>query len=108
MLFNGADPAFRLSLSYIIPATLLTAAFFVFIVGAGVRAQFLPVRAGRESMLGARTVALGPIDSMGGKVFVEGAYWNALSEAPVEEGQGVEIIGFDGLTLIVKPIKAVS
>ena len=52
MLFNRADPAFRLSLGYIIPATLVTAAFFVFVVGAGLRAQFLPVRAGRETMLG--------------------------------------------------------
>ena len=52
MLFNRADPAFRLSLAYIIPATLVTAAFFIFVVGAGLRAQFLPVRAGRETMLG--------------------------------------------------------
>ncbi len=49
MLFNRGDPVFRLSLAYIIPATLVTVAFFVFVVGAGVRAQFLPVRAGRET-----------------------------------------------------------
>ena len=53
MLFNRQDPAFQLSLAYIIPATLVTAAFFFFVVGAGVRAQFLPVRAGRETLLGA-------------------------------------------------------
>src|SRR5207245_2411217 len=51
MLFNRADPAFRLSLAYIIPATLVTAAFFIFVVSAGVRAQFLPVRSGKEAML---------------------------------------------------------
>ena len=33
MLFNRADPLFRLSLSYIIPATLVTAAFFIFVIG---------------------------------------------------------------------------
>src|SRR5256714_4372170 len=32
MLFNRADPLFRLSLGYIIPATLITALFFVFVV----------------------------------------------------------------------------
>ena len=108
MLFNGADPAFRLSLGYIIPATLLTTAFFVFVVGAGVRAQFLPVRAGKETMLGRRAVALQPIDSSGGKVFVEGEYWNARSELPAEAGREVEIVGIEGLTLRVKPSQTVG
>src|SRR5437588_11508900 len=39
MLFNRGEPGFRLSLAYIVPATLLTAAFFVFVVSAGLRAQ---------------------------------------------------------------------
>src|SRR5437660_6302263 len=46
MLFNRADPLFRLSLSYIIPATLVTALFFVFLIGKGLRAQLLPIKAG--------------------------------------------------------------
>ncbi len=106
MVFNRSDPAFRLSLAYIIPATLLTAAFFIFIVGAGLRAQFLPVRAGKETMLGKTVPALEPIDSNSGKVFVEGEYWNARSDVPVEAGQPVEIVGIDGLTLKVKPKSA--
>jgi membrane-bound serine protease (ClpP class) len=103
MLFNRADPAFRLSLVYIIPATLVTAAFFIFVVGAGLRAQFLPVRAGRETLLGKTVPALARIDACSGKVFVEGEYWNALSEVPIESGHPVEIVGINGLTLKVKP-----
>jgi len=34
---------------------------------------------------------------------VEGAYWNAVSGVPVEEGKPVEIVGVQGLTLQVKP-----
>jgi membrane-bound serine protease (ClpP class) len=105
MLFNRADPAFRLSLAYIIPATLVTAAFFIFVVGAGLRAQTLPVRAGRETMLGATVPAVARIDSSHGKVFVEGEYWNAVSETPIEPGQSAEITGFEGLTLKVRPNK---
>ena len=56
MLFNRAEPGFRLSLAYIIPATAITALFFIFVVGAGLKAQLLPARAGRETMLG-KTVA---------------------------------------------------
>jgi membrane-bound serine protease (ClpP class) len=103
MLFNRADPAFRVSLVYIIPATLVTAAFFIFVVGAGLRAQLLPVRVGREILLGKTVPALARIDAAGGRVFVEGEYWNAVSEVPIEPGHPVEIVAINGLTLTVKP-----
>jgi len=103
MLFNRADPLFRLSLSYIIPATLVTAAFFIFVVGKGLRAQLLPVKAGAEAMVGKTVTTLTPIDSRGGRIFVEGEYWNAVSDTPVAKGQAVEIVAVQGLTLKVKP-----
>jgi membrane-bound serine protease (ClpP class) len=81
----------------------VTAAFFFFIVGAGVRAQFLPVRAGRETLLGKTIPAAARIDAGAGKVFVEGEYWNAVSEVPIESGHPVEIVAINGLTLKVKP-----
>ena len=103
MLFNHAEPGFRLSLSVIIPATLITALFFIFIVSAGLRAQFLPVRAGQETMLGKVVPAQARIDMNGGTVFIEGELWRAVSEVPVEKDQPVEIVGIAGLTLKVKP-----
>lgn len=103
MLFDNAGPAFHLSLGLIIPATLVTAAFFIFVAGAGLKAQKLPVRAGRETMLGRVVPAVARIDSAGGKVFIEGELWNAVSETAIEQGQLAEITGFEGLTLIVKP-----
>jgi membrane-bound serine protease (ClpP class) len=102
MLFER-ESGFRLSLGLIVPATILTAAFFLFVIGAGLRAQRLPVKSGRETMLGKTVNALTAIDSQTGKVFIEGEYWNAISEAPVAPGQLVEIIGIKGLTLQVKP-----
>ena len=102
MLFNRADPAFHLPLPYIIGGTATTALFFLFIVGAGLRAQRLPIRAGRETMLGKITPAAGHIDATGGKVFVEGEWWNAVSNTPIETGQPVEIVSIEGLTLKVK------
>jgi membrane-bound serine protease (ClpP class) len=103
MLFNRADPVFRLSLGYIISATLITAAFFIFVVGAGLRAQRLPVRVGPQLMLGRIVPATARIDNQRGKVFIEGEYWNAISDSPVETGQSVEIVAIDGLTLKVRP-----
>jgi membrane-bound serine protease (ClpP class) len=103
MLFNHAEPGYNLSLRWIIPGTLVTAAFFIFVVGKGIRAQFLPKRAGKETMLGRTVNAQSRIDSAGGRVFIEGEIWNAISETPVEAGQPVEITGIEGLTLKVKP-----
>jgi membrane-bound serine protease (ClpP class) len=102
MLFNRAEPGFRLSIAYIIPATLLTAAFFIFVVGAGLRAQLRPVKAGRETMLGQTVNAFSRIDATAGKVFIEGEYWNAVSDLAIEKGQLVEVVGVEGLTLKVK------
>jgi membrane-bound serine protease (ClpP class) len=102
MLFNRADPLFRLSLSYIIPATLVTAVFFGLVIGKGLRAQLLPVKAGAETMVGKTVTALTPIDSRGGRIFVEGENWNAVSDTPIEKGELVEIAAVQGLTLKVK------
>jgi len=103
MLFDRAEPVFRLSMAYIILATIVTALFFIFMVGAGLRAQRLPVKTGAEAMIG-KTV---PIVSRTGanrvKVFVEGEYWDGVSETAIGTGQSVEIIGIDGLTLKVRP-----
>src|SRR5438067_7475599 len=105
MLFNRADPLFRLSLGYIIPATLITALFFVFVVGKGLRAQLLPVKVGAETMVGKRVTALTPIDSRGGRIFVEGEYWNAVSDTPIGKEDVAEIAAVQGLTLKVQPAK---
>jgi membrane-bound serine protease (ClpP class) len=103
MLFDRSNPAYRLPMSYIVGGTVLTACFFLFVVGAGLRAQRLPVRAGSEAMLGMVAPAAARIDAKGGKIFVEGEWWNAVSETPVEPGQPAEIVAIDGLTLKVKP-----
>jgi len=103
MLFNRADPLFRLSLNYIIPATLVTAAFFIFIIGKGLRAQRLPVKVGAETLIGRTVTALTPVDSRSGRIFVEGEYWNAVSDSPIEKDEQAEIAAVHGLTVKLQP-----
>ena len=67
-------------------------------------AQRLPARAGAETMLGRVVPAVEPIDPAGGKVFIEGEYWNAVSTEAIAAGQAVEIVALNGLTLTVKPM----
>jgi membrane-bound serine protease (ClpP class) len=103
MMFDRAEPMLRIPLAMIIPATVVTAAFFIFVVGAGLRAQFLPTKTGVETLLGRIVPALMPIDTRAGKVFVEGEHWNAVSDVPIQKGAAVEITGINGLTLKVRP-----
>jgi membrane-bound serine protease (ClpP class) len=103
MLFNHAPSGYHLPVSWVISTTLATAAFFVFFVSKGILAQRQPKNAGVETMIGKTVNALSRIDPAGGKVFIEGEHWNAVSETPVEAGQPVEITGIVGLTLKVKP-----
>lgn len=102
MLFDHAGPGFQLSLGYIIPGVLLTAAFFFFVVGAGLRAQMQRTTMGREAMPGKTARTITRVDAQAGRVWFEGEYWWAVSETPVEPDQLVEVLAVQGLTLTVK------
>jgi membrane-bound serine protease (ClpP class) len=54
-------------------------------------------------MLGKTVNALTPIDAKGGKIFIEGEYWNATSDTSVEKGESVRISAVEGLTVKVEP-----
>jgi membrane-bound serine protease (ClpP class) len=103
MLFDRRDPLFRLSLYYIIPSVILTSGFFLLVVGKGLQAQRLPVRVGKETMLGKFVQAITPIDASGGRVFVEGEYWIARSDQSIKQGETVRIVAVEGLTVKVVP-----
>lgn len=103
MLFDRSEPFLRLSLLWLLPATVVTAAFFLFVVGAGVRAQRVPARTGRESLPGRDVRALERIDAKRGRVDLDGETWNAVSVEPIEPGQNAEVVAVSGLTLQVKP-----
>jgi membrane-bound serine protease (ClpP class) len=103
MLFDRSEPYLRLSLAWTLPATVVTALFFIFIVGAGIRAQRQPAQTGAEALAGRTVAAFERIDAAGGRVYFEGEYWSAVSSEPIEAGQAAEIIALEGLTLRVKP-----
>ncbi|MEX2639839.1 MAG: nodulation protein NfeD [Balneolales bacterium] len=106
MLFEDLTPLYQVSLWYLLPATILTALFFGFIVSSGLKAQFGKVaKTGKESLIGKKVEALKRVGPEGGKVFVQGEIWNAFSEETVEKGERCEIIDIKGLTMKVRPVK---
>lgn len=103
LLTERQAPYLRVSLQLAAFIALLTGAFFLFAVGAGIRAQRARARMGSESLIGAEGVArtdLGP----DGMVYVAGEMWTATAEADrITEGERVRVVGIDGLRLRVRP-----
>jgi membrane-bound serine protease (ClpP class) len=104
MLFQDFPEAMELPWAYLVPATLLTVAFFVWVATAGIRAQFGPVRAGVETMIGQRAEVVDVVGPEGGRVFVSGEYWHAVSDEAIPPGESCEIVEVRGLTMAVKPV----
>ncbi len=105
MLFQDLPEEMQISVYWLIPATLLTAGFFAWIVTYGIKSLFAPVRSGLESTIGRTAEVTDAIlPHQPGKVFFGGEYWTAESEHTFNEGDKVEIVEYKGLRVIVKPI----
>jgi membrane-bound serine protease (ClpP class) len=102
LLTQNQAPFLRISLTLILTVTALTAAFFMFAVGAGIRAQTRRVQTGREALVGATGVArcdLAPT----GTVFVQGELWNAeTDDGIIPAGARVRVERLTGLRLRVR------
>lgn len=108
MLFQDLPESMELSWAWLIPATILTTLFFIWIVTEGIRAQFTTSKTGKESMIGKQAEVVENIDNRQGRVFVNGEYWNAVSDQEIKEGENCEIVAIEGLTIKVKPTPDVT
>lgn len=103
LLTERQAPFLRVSLQLALFMAVLTGMFFLFAVGAGVRAQKARSRMGSESLVGAKGVARTDL-SPDGMVYVAGEMWTAKTDAgQISEGQRVEVVSVDGLRLRVRP-----
>jgi len=85
-------------------ATLfIVAAIIILIFAAGFKAQFRRVKTGKEALIGARGVATTDLKPKG-EVRVMSEFWEATAKnTTIAAGQEVEVIGMEGMTLVVKP-----
>ncbi|MCA1831786.1 MAG: nodulation protein NfeD [Actinobacteria bacterium] len=103
-LFDPRVPNAHVSPWVIAPVAIFTGLFFIFAVGAAVRARRLPKRTGREPLLGLDGLVTSILEPKG-VVQVAGERWTAESDgATVPAGTRVRVVGMDGLTLRVEPV----
>ncbi len=103
MLLIDGPPEMRIHLSTALSVSIPFALITMFLVTLVIRARANKAVMGTNTLVDqiaeART-ALTP----SGTVFLQGEYWNAESEAPVEKGGQVRVVSVEGLKLRVSPV----
>jgi membrane-bound serine protease (ClpP class) len=94
----------KLSRWVIISATAVTALFFLFVVGVGLKAQRRKVFSGIGGMVGATGISLDTLDPFG-IVKVQGETWNAQSvSGKISAGEKVVVTDMKNLKLFVEKL----
>lgn len=108
VLFNSpGTPQFqRVSVPLVIGVSIASAALFFSILIFAVRAQKVPIRTGRESLVGKTGIARSDINPHG-SVQLAGELWSAElaeGEPPVSKGERVEVARTAGIRVYVKKV----
>lgn len=94
----------RISRTVIVAATAVSALFFLFVIGFGIKAQRLKVVTGTEALIGDIAEVIDLLDPTG-TVKVQGETWNAESlSGVIGKGQKVRIKEMRNLKLYVEPV----
>ena len=83
-------------------AIILVALIIAVIFYVGVKAQFIRVKTGKEALIGSKGIATTDLKPKG-EVRVMGEFWEAIvKDSEVATGQPIEVVGMDGMLLVVK------
>jgi len=102
ILFDQGDTGYAVSLPLILALALLSAGFFLFVVGAAIKARQRPVVSGREELLQASGEVLDDFADSG-RIRVHGEIWQAVTKVPLRRGEKVRVRSVEGLVLGVEP-----
>jgi membrane-bound serine protease (ClpP class) len=102
MLINTPIPELRPAMSMIITFALCFGFIFLFLTFKVFQAMKRKLETGREGIIGETGVAKTDIDSLQGKVFVHGEWWNAIADGLIPAGSKIQVQAVDNLVLKVK------
>ena len=102
LLFPDRPGAPRGELLTLVAGAITTAVILALLSFRALAVKRLPDRTGAGVLVG-QIVAARTALTPAGKIFVDGAIWEARSSVPVAAGENVEITGLDGLSVLVRP-----
>jgi membrane-bound ClpP family serine protease len=86
-------------------ALFIIAVIVAWIFYVGVKAQFKRVKTGKEALIGSRGLATSDLKPKG-EVRVMGEFWEATAkDTTIGVGQAVEVVGLEGMFLVVKAVE---
>jgi membrane-bound serine protease (ClpP class) len=104
LLFDAETLGAGVSIPLIIAFTVVSLAFFVYVIRFLIRSRSVKRVSGMDEMIGAEAKVLEVTDD-GYRVRCHGEIWYATSKGPLEIGQNVSVESLEGLTLHVNPKK---
>ena len=103
ILLDTNVPGYGISPSLIGAVALVSAIFFIFVIGMALKARHRPIVSGREELIGAVGTVLEDFEK-DGRLRIHGEVWSARSKVPVQKGQQVRVRSMRGLVLNVEPV----
>lgn len=109
MLLDTGVPGYGVSVPLIVFFALLSAVFFIFVLGMLFQSRKRPVVSGAEELVGSEVEVIEDFDADGrGRVRLHGELWGARSAASPRRGDRVRVDAVDGLVLTVGPVRGAT
>ncbi|SEQ89902.1 membrane-bound serine protease (ClpP class) [Nitrosomonas sp. Nm51] len=102
MLLDTGVPGYGVSIPLIVTFALLSAAFFLLVLGMAIKARQRPVVSGAEHILHCAGEVLNDFSDRGW-IRIQGERWEAVTTTPLKRGEKVRVVAIDGLVLKVEP-----
>jgi len=104
LIRTGSGEVGRISWTVIISASVITALFFLFVIGMGIRAQRLKPTTGMSALAGETGTASETLNTLG-MVVVHGELWQAESlSGVINKGDPIRVKSMEGFKLFVERI----
>jgi membrane-bound serine protease (ClpP class) len=104
LMLPGDVPGVALRGGVVVPVALAMSAILIFLGRLALRSQRLPASTGARALIGRRGRTLAALTpDRPAQVAIVGEIWTATSGTDIGEGESVEVVAVDGLTLRVVP-----
>ena len=102
MLLDTGVPGYGVSIPLIVTFAVLSAAFFLLILGMVVKARQRPVVSGMEQIVHSTGTVMDDFEQEGW-ARIHGEQWKVRSNTPLKRGEKIRVVAMDGLILHVEP-----
>lgn len=104
-LIDAPYPALRINLETALAVNIPFALIFIFLMRLVIQSHRRRVTTGTEGLVGMVGKTRTEVGPQGGKVFVNGEWWDAVSSVPIPSRTRVRVISSEGLLLHVEPVE---